>query len=74
MCERGSTKGHRVFEERDGVLVEVKRSQEFISNQHDILLTENEELKDLNNKQAKSMQKILKLKPVMWKIQQKSTI
>ena len=33
-------------------LVEVKRSQEFISNQHDILLAENEELKDLNSKQA----------------------
>ena len=34
-------------------LVKVKRCQEFISNQRDILLAENEELKDLNCKQAK---------------------
>ena len=39
-------------------LVEVKCSQEFISNQHDILLAENEELKDLNSKQAKSIHEL----------------
>ena len=74
MCERGGTKSHRVFEERDGVseaeLVEVKRSQEFISNQHDILLAENEELKDLNSKQAKFIHELelknSKLKPVSY--------